>query len=158
MSVKERDIRCKAIAKSGNQCKAAATDTGLCFFHSNPSKAAELGSIGGKRNRRPSAWPPDPLPSLDSARSVVEELNRIYDQVSTGAITPNVGHTLLQVITAKERMTQKLLYERQIAELQSDLRTLKSIIQIRNIDLETSKAEDPESELEAISRDRFRTA
>lgn len=158
MSDKKRDTRCKAIAKNGNQCKAAATDTGLCFFHSNPRKAAELGSIGGKRNRRPSAWIPDPLPPLDSARSVVDDLNRIYDQVSTGAITPKVGNTLLQVIAAKERMTQKLLLERQVAELQSDLRTLKSIIQIRNIDLETSNAEEPEPESEAVSRDRFRTA
>jgi hypothetical protein len=50
----------------------------------------------------------------------------------------------VQVINAKERMNQKLLLERKISELQHDLTTLKSIIQIRNIDLETSKVEETE--------------
>lgn len=144
MSAKNRDTRCKTLAKSGNPCRAAATDTGLCYFHSNPNKAAELGRIGGRKNRRPSAWIVDPLPEPDSARSAVDELNRIYDRVSSGAITPKVGNTLVQVINAKERMNQKLLLERKIAELQNDLTTLKSMIQIRDSDLETSKAEEPE--------------
>ena len=139
-----RDTRCKAIAKSGKRCRAAATETGLCFFHGNPNKAAELGSLGGKRNRRSSAWIADPLPRLDSAQSAVDELNRIYDRLITGAIAPKVATTLVQMINAKERMNEKVLLERQIADLQENLTTLKSIIRIRNIDLETSKAEESE--------------
>ena len=139
MSAKKQDARCKTIAKSGKPCKAAPTESGLCFFHSHPNKAAELGSIGGKRNRRPSAGDADPLPPLDGATSVVDNLDRIYDGVRMGVIAPKVATTLLQVITAKERITDKRVIERQMAEMQDDLRTLKSMIRIRDIEALTSE-------------------
>jgi hypothetical protein len=43
---------CRAKTKNGEPCQAAATEGGLCFFHSNPKKASELGQIGGRKNRR----------------------------------------------------------------------------------------------------------
>ena len=91
------------------------------LLYSNPNRVAELGRIGGKRNRRPSSWTTDLLPPLDSARSAVDEFNRIYDRVSTGAITPKVGHTLVQVINAKGRINHNLLLKSLITELQNDL-------------------------------------
>ena len=139
MSVKKRDAHCKAIALSGKPCRAAPTDSGFCFFHSYPNKAAELGSIGGKRNRRPSAYSTDPLPPLDNATSPVDILDWIYEGVRTGAIAPKVATTLLQVITAKERITDKMVIQRQMAEMQDDLRTLKSMIRIRDIEALTSE-------------------
>lgn len=145
MSVKKRDTRCKAIAKSGKPCRAAATKSGLCFFHGDPNKAAELGSIGGKRNRRLSARSADPLPPLDSAKAIEDNLNWIYDGVRTGNIEPKVANTLLQVISAKERITDKMVIERQMAEMQDDLRTLKSMIQIRDIEALASENDEPES-------------
>jgi hypothetical protein len=145
MSIEKRDTRCKAIAKSGEPCRAAATDTGLCFFHGNPSQAAELGSIGGRRNRRSNIGSGDPLPPLGSARSAVDDLNRIFDGVDSGVITPKVATTLLQLINAKERITEKMVVEQHIAQLEDDLRTLKSMIQVRNLDFQTSEDEEPES-------------
>jgi len=50
MTHKNFDSRCKAKAKSGKPCGAAATAGGLCF-HANPDKASELGRIGGRKNR-----------------------------------------------------------------------------------------------------------
>lgn len=49
MDAKAFDSRCKATAKTGKRCGAAATEGGLCFFHANPDKAAELGRIGGRK-------------------------------------------------------------------------------------------------------------
>lgn len=144
MIVKERDAHCKAIAKSGKPCRAAATEDGLCFFHSHPNKAAELGSIGGKRNRRVGAGSADPLPPMDCAKAIVENLDWIYDGVRRGAIAPKVATTLLHVITAKERFTDKMVSERQMAAMQDDLRTLKSMIQIRDIEALSSENEEPE--------------
>lgn len=144
MSVRKRDAFCRAIARSGKPCRAAATGSGSCFFHTYPSKAAELGSIGGKRNRRPSVGSADLLPPMDSAKPIVEKLDWIYDGGRTGAMSPKVATTLLHVITARERITDKMVVERQMAEMQDDLRTLKSMIQIRDIEALTSENEEPE--------------
>jgi hypothetical protein len=46
------DQRCRARTKQGKPCKAAAMEGGLCYFHGNPDKVAELGRLGGRRNRR----------------------------------------------------------------------------------------------------------
>ncbi len=42
---------CKATTSSGARCKAKPHKDGLCSFHSDPKKAAELGRKGGRRNR-----------------------------------------------------------------------------------------------------------
>src|ERR1035441_2267011 len=42
---------CKATTSSGKPCRAKPHKGGLCFFHSDPQKAAELGQKGGRRNR-----------------------------------------------------------------------------------------------------------
>jgi hypothetical protein len=46
-------MRCKAITASGQPCKAKPHKDGLCFFHFDPAKAAELGR---KRGAAPSAY------------------------------------------------------------------------------------------------------
>src|SRR5208283_3325205 len=43
--------QCKATTSSGGRCKAKPHKNGLCFFHSDPKKAAELGRKGGRANR-----------------------------------------------------------------------------------------------------------
>ena len=61
------DSRCKAKTKRGESCRAAATEGGLCFFHANPNKAAELGRIGGQKKGQARAEAAAPLPTLDNA-------------------------------------------------------------------------------------------
>jgi hypothetical protein len=48
--------------KRGEPC--GTTPGGLCFFHANPNKAAELGRIGGGKKGRLPAGVVDPLPGL----------------------------------------------------------------------------------------------
>jgi hypothetical protein len=38
MTSKQLNPRCKALAKSGETCRAVATAGGLCFFHAIPTK------------------------------------------------------------------------------------------------------------------------
>ncbi len=39
---------CSGKTKQGRPCRAAATESGYCYFHTNPDVAAELGRIGGR--------------------------------------------------------------------------------------------------------------
>ena len=68
MTHSNSDSRCEAQTKNGKPCRAAATAGGLCFFHANPDKAAELGRIGARKNGRVPVVT-DPLPNSDSARA-----------------------------------------------------------------------------------------
>ena len=49
MNIRRVEKSCKAKTKKGSPCRAAATEGGLCFFHANPNKAAELGRVGVER-------------------------------------------------------------------------------------------------------------
>src|SRR5690242_8419743 len=64
------DRFCKAIAKNGKPCRAAATASGLCFFHANPDKASELGRLGGSNKRSAVSENLEPLPALNSAHGI----------------------------------------------------------------------------------------
>jgi hypothetical protein len=91
MTGKNLDSRCKAKTKKGKACRAAATDGGLCFFHANPNKAAELGRIGG----RSKGWvlPDDakPLPTLNSAVAVRDTVDRLIADVYAGKLHPRIA-------------------------------------------------------------------
>jgi hypothetical protein len=80
--LKERSReQCKAQTKAGGVCQAPAVERGLCFFHANPEKPAELGRQGGKRNRH---WkiedgdlPQNPLSIGDVSGLLEETINRV---------------------------------------------------------------------------------
>lgn len=43
---------CNGKTKTGAACRAPAGAEGLCFLHRNPGRAASLGALGGRKNRR----------------------------------------------------------------------------------------------------------
>jgi Family of unknown function (DUF5763) len=89
MKQKNSDSRCRALAKSGKPCRAAATQGGLCFFHANPNKASELGPIGGKKKSQfPVDNSGDPMPTLDSPLAVRDAVARLIADVYTGKVHP----------------------------------------------------------------------
>ena len=103
MSVKNLESRCKAVAKSGKPCRAAATAGGLCFFHANPNKASELGRIGGKSNRHATTGGADPLPKLENAVAVSNALGQLFADVQAGKTSPKVATTLAQLLSLQLR-------------------------------------------------------
>lgn len=103
MSAKNLESRCKAVAKSGKPCRAAATAGGLCFFHANPNKASELGRIGGKSNRHATTGGADPLPKLENAVAVCDALGQLIADVQAGKISPKVAAALAQLLSLQLR-------------------------------------------------------
>lgn len=74
--------RCKAETKAGNPCKAPAVERGLCFFHANPDKLAEMGRLGGSKNRHANPGDcdlqPRPLKTIADVSTLLEEtINRV---------------------------------------------------------------------------------
>jgi hypothetical protein len=106
------DRACKSLTKVGKPCRAAATEGGLCFFHSNPQKAAKLGRIGGRKNHRAVAELV-PLPKLDSAGAICSAIGQLAEEVHSGKLNPKVAGTLVQ-------LTQLLLRALPAADLENE--------------------------------------
>jgi hypothetical protein len=141
--------RCKAITKINEApCKAAPMASGFCFLHGNPNRASELGRIGGKQNRRerrPSGYA---LPKMDGLGSALERLQWIFDQSMAGSMRPAVANILMKVTELQTRVWEKARFEQQIAELQEQVTTLRSTINLRDFTSSISEGESDEDSSE----------
>jgi hypothetical protein len=118
MTSKNSNTRCKARAKSGKTCRAAATASGLCFFHSNPNKASELGRIGGRSKPSAAAETVDPLPKLETAIAVRDAVARLITDVYAGKIQPRVAAGLAPLLSLQLRAIETTDLERRLAKLE----------------------------------------
>jgi hypothetical protein len=127
---------CRANTKAGKPCGAAPTSGGLCFFHSNPAKASELGRIGGRRNRQLHIQ--DSL-LLDSgaADSLRDKLASLSDLVLNRKLQPAQATVILKIIKLQLDLDEKT----DISELEQRLDELNRVIAMR--DIEAAKLEDP---------------
>ena len=124
MTNPNHDSRCSALTKSGNPCRAAATEGGLCFFHANPKKAAELGRIGGKKNGRVMSGA-TPLPNLDSVSAVCEAVKRLIADVYTGKLHPRTAAGIAPLLQLQMRAIEKTDFDQRLAKLEKQLLSLK---------------------------------
>ena len=118
MTEKGTDRYCKARTKNGKRCKAAATAGGLCFFHANPSKAVELGRIGGKSKGRAVAEAIDPLPRLDTAIAVRDTVARLVADLFSGKLQPKIVSGLASLLSLQLRAIETSALELRIAKLE----------------------------------------
>jgi len=113
------DFRCKAKTKSGEPCRAAATEGGLCFFHANPKKAAELGRIGGqKKNSRARVDAAAPLPTLDTALAVRDTVARLIEDLHSGKLHPKMASGFSSLLSLQLRALETSDLERRLIKLE----------------------------------------
>lgn len=96
-------LSCQAQTKDGRPCSAAATESGLCFFHGSPNKASELGRMGGRRNRYGATAPAEPLPPLNTAMAVRQTVTRLIQEVHSGKLHPRVASALAPLLALQLR-------------------------------------------------------
>jgi hypothetical protein len=99
----ELNERCRALTKAGTPCRAAVTESGLCFFHANPSKAVEFGRIGGRKNRHATPDEVPQLPRLDSIVAVRDALAQIIVELHEKRLNPRAATGLAQLSNALMR-------------------------------------------------------
>jgi hypothetical protein len=106
----------------------------LCFFHSNPAKASELGRIGGRKNHRSGVEETSVAQSL-YADSPFERLTNLYKSVSSGRVLPARATVLLNITKTQLELQEKM----KISLLEQALEQLKQVIAIRDLESETNK-------------------
>jgi hypothetical protein len=115
----ERDNnRCKGTTRTGRPCRAAATEGGLCFFHSNPNKAAELGRIGGTKNRYTFVSGDRPPLAIESVKEVQTTLTRLIDEVYSSKLSPKTAAGLAALLNLQWRVIRSTDLEKRIARLE----------------------------------------
>src|SRR5262249_49155146 len=88
-----------------------------CLFHSDPGRAAALGSRGGRRR---AIFNPDELPQFDAPKTA-GDLGAIVAQVIVyilaGRLDPKVGHAIASLASNFLRAHEVSVLEVQVAEL-----------------------------------------
>jgi hypothetical protein len=115
------------------------------------SSASELGRIGDKQNRRERRRSGYALPKLDGPGSASERLQWIFDESVAGSMRPAVANVLMRVTDSQIRVWEKTRFEQQIAELQEQVTTLRSMINLRDFTTSISEGESDEDSSDSIS-------
>src|SRR5208283_908447 len=110
--------QCKATTSSGARCKAKPHKDGLCFFHSDPKKAAELGRKGGRRNRHTYETPPERVAVPESAGDVKRMLAETMADIRAGRMDPKLGSTLGYLGIALLRAFEVADFEQRLEQLE----------------------------------------
>ena len=118
MKNQRKQNRCQALNKDGKPCGAAAMPGGLCFFHANPKKAAQLGRIGGRSHRQGAAAFAVLVPRLDTASGVQETISWMIQEVCAGRLDPKVPASTAPLLTLQLRTIELTSLERRLAELE----------------------------------------
>lgn len=117
--------RCQGVTKQGTRCRAFPTEGGLCFFHANPAKAAQLGQLGGRKNRR-RADEIDPLPAPDSAKAIRGILERVISEAYTGQLPARTAAVLGPLLNNQLRAIESTEYEQRLKQIEQRLEELNT--------------------------------
>ena len=118
MNDKRRKNQCRGKTRQGRPCRAAATEGGLCFFHANPNKAAELGRVGGRRNRHRFTGTAEPPRALKSMKDVRDAVDRLIEDVYSGKISPRIAGSVAPLLALQMRAIRETDLETRIARLE----------------------------------------
>ena len=79
-----------------------SVDGGLCAFHADPQRAAQLGRMGGSKNRRHDALgsETEPLRLPQTAKEVKDLLAEAMAGVHAGRLEPRMGSVIAYLGTA----------------------------------------------------------
>src|SRR5215831_8224133 len=86
--------QCKGVTKNGAACTAWAMEGGLCYFHANPDKAAELGRSGGRRRRTTYEESSEHIAVPESAADARRMLAETMAEVKAGRMEPKAANTV----------------------------------------------------------------
>src|SRR5271169_921694 len=128
--------QCKAITLSGGRCKARPHKNGLCFFHSDPKRAAELGRKGGRRNRHTYDAPLQPVAFPESAGDVKRMLAETMADIRAERMDPKLGSTLGYLGMA-------LLRAFEVAEIEERLEKMEQRHELEELEEQAERSSPP---------------
>jgi hypothetical protein len=112
-------MRCKKTKQNGEQCRARAlTGQKYCAIHSDPGKAAELGSKGGRRR---TVYSPENLREFAPPKSAADLLALLAESIvetRSGKLDPKLANSIAYLGTGFLRAIE-------VSDLEARLRALE---------------------------------
>jgi hypothetical protein len=136
-----KNSQCRATTRTGIHCRAAATATGFCFFHSNPNKAAELGRIGGLAKRKVPITGLATLPASSCAHEVGNVLDRLAQQVYERNLQPSTAQSIVAILKLKLLVLTNSNTDQRIAKLEEQLKRLQLTMSLPDPDVPGTEPE-----------------
>ena len=96
---------CMGKTITGADCRAAAGESGLCFFHAHPEAAKKLGRLGGQKNRRSLAVDlhvPDTIDAHELSKLNVQVMRMLL----SGELPPREAMAFVQLSNSHLRLIQ----------------------------------------------------
>lgn len=119
--------QCKAITASGQQCKAKPHKNGLCFLHSDPHRAAELGRKGGLRRARFNPDDLKELPAPKTAADLRDLLGQSIVEVRAGKLDPKLANSISYLGAGFLRAVEVADVEARLEALEREQRRVSEI-------------------------------
>ena len=109
---------CRATTKAGGPCPVPATASGLCYFHDDPKRAAEMGRKGGLKNRHVIPDDAAELPQLNTAEDVRAMLAKLAQDVRARRVEPRVAASVSQIASTLLKAMEVTDLEQRLAKLE----------------------------------------
>lgn len=117
--------KCRAKTKRGTDCRAAAVKgTLFCALHRDPNRAAEIGRMGGLRNRHYVDTEPVIITPPKTPEDATNVLCRVMVDLRARKIDPKIAHTLTY-------MTRVLIDAFAATNMQKELESLRQQLQTK---------------------------
>jgi hypothetical protein len=115
--------RRQGVTKSGEACTAWAMEGGLCYFHANPNKAAELGQRGGKaKGPKGTAdlfeYVARPLKTVDDVTNLLADT---INDLRSGSIDSRLANTVGYLATGMLKALQQ-------GDIEGRLRAMEAVL------------------------------
>ena len=114
-------MRCQKPKQDGSPCKASAlTGKKYCALHSDPGRAAELGSRGGRRR---TGFSPDSLKLFPAPRSAADARDLLAQsmvEVRAGQLDPRIATTMCSLVPEFLRCLELCTIEETVEPLEQE--------------------------------------
>jgi hypothetical protein len=113
--------KCSARTKLGNECRAAAVvGTPFCALHGDPERAAELGRMGGRKNRHYVDTEPVNITPPSTPEEVKNLLAQAMVDVLARKLDPRIASTITYMSGPLLRAFESTDLQQRLARLEEE--------------------------------------
>lgn len=114
--------QCEAKTKSGNPCRAAVVvGSPYCAMHAHPGRAAELGRMGGRKNRHYVETAGTSIPKPKTPEDVTDMLAQAAVDLIAKRLDPKIASVLTSITNALLKAMEGADLQQRITRLEQEM-------------------------------------